>query len=107
MTYPDGDRITYTVERSVNKGKFSFVVSGTTKTEHTISSHTAGIEQYRVKAKDSKGHEGGYVVSPSATVAQNSKPVINGDTSTLEDLGTVKEGFVYRYTAWRTWMRMQ
>ncbi|NBI17024.1 hypothetical protein D1841_03670 [Neglecta sp. X4] len=94
---PDGDKVSYTLERSVNGGKFSLLIGGSTKTEYSISSHTAGKAQYRVKAKDSNGSESGYTVSPSVTVVQNNKPVINGDTATSEDFGTMSEGFVYRY----------
>lgn len=95
---PDGDRVTYTIERSVNRGKFSLMASGTTRTEYNVSSHTAGTVQFRVKARDNKSNESAYVVSPLVTVVQNNKPVINGDTAASDDLGTVKEGFVYRYT---------
>lgn len=95
---PDGDRVTYTLERSVNRGKFSLMVSGTTRTEYSASSNAAGTVQYRVKARDSKGSESGYAVSPLVTVVQNNKPLVNGDSSTVEDLGTFKEGFVYHYT---------
>lgn len=95
---PDGDKVTYTLERSVNGGKFTSLTSGGTKTEYSISSHTAGKEQYRVKARDNKSGESKYVVSPSVTIVQNNKPLINGTGSSVEDLGTFKEGFVYRYT---------
>ena len=98
VTDPDGDKVTYTLERSVNKGKFSFIVSGTTKTEYTAGTNAAGTVQFRVKARDSKGNESGYTFSPMVTVVQNNKPLINGDTAVSEDLGTFKEGFVYRYT---------
>lgn len=95
---PDGDRVTYTIERSVNRGKFSLLASGTTRTEYSVGSNAAGTVQFRVKARDNKSSESAYVVSPLVTVVQNNKPLINGDTAATDDLGTVKEGFVYRYT---------
>ena len=95
---PDGDKVTYTLERSVNGANFRLVVSGTTKTEYTVGSHTAGKEQFRIKARDNKYNESGYVYSPLVSVMENNRPVFSGSPATSADLGTVKEGFVYRYT---------
>ena len=98
VTDPDGDKVTYTLERSVNRAKFILMASGTTRTEYSVGSSTAGTVQFRVKARDSKGNESGYTFSPLVTVVKNNKPLINGTGSSVEDLGTFKEGFVYRYT---------
>lgn len=68
VTDLDGDKVTYTLERSVNKGKFIFIVSGATKTEYTAGSNAAGTVQFRVKARDGKGNESGYTLSPMVTM---------------------------------------
>lgn len=98
VTDPDGDKVTYTIERSVNRAKFILMASGTTRTEYSVGSSTAGTVQFRVKARDNNGNESGYTFSPLVTVVKNNKPMINGSTAVSENLGTVKEGFVYRYT---------
>lgn len=94
-TDPDGDSITYILERRYNSGSYTQVTNtaGLTFTE-TVSAAWNTI-QYRVKARDSFGNESAYVTSGTVAVIHNQPPVISGNNG---DLGVKNGDFAYNYT---------
>lgn len=93
---PDGDALTYSLERQYNGGAWSAVHSG------AGLSFTDGITKgwqtvrYRVRAKDVHGAFGPYTTSDTREVDNNTAPAITCALS--GDLGAKTEGFTVPYT---------
>lgn len=93
---PDGDAVSYELERQYNGGGWSNVYSGsaTTFTDTGITGSMNTVA-YRVRAKDSKAAYSAYTTSPTRTVTHNVDPTISG---TNQNLGTVTSPPSYQYS---------
>lgn len=94
-TDPDGDAITYVLERSVNNGSYTKVTETAARTFTEVVSTSWNTIKYRVKARDTYGNESAYVTSSAVPVIHNQPPVISGQNA---DLGTKSGDFSYKYT---------
>lgn len=94
-TDPDGDAITYIVERSANSGSYTQVTTTAGLTFAETVSTSWNALRYRVKARDSFGNESAYITSGTAAVIHNQPPAISGQNA---DLGIKGEGFTHKYT---------
>ena len=94
-TDPDGDAITYVLERSANGGSYTQVQASAARTFAEMVSTSWNTLRYRVKARDSFGLESAYITSGTAAVIHNQPPAISGSNA---DLGTKQEGFTYSYS---------
>lgn len=92
---PDGDAITYVLERSVNNGSYTKVTETAARTFTEVVSTSWNTIKYRVKARDTYGNESAYVTSSAVPVIHNQPPVISGQNA---DLGTKSGDFSYKYT---------
>lgn len=98
-TDPDGDAITYVLERKVNRGSYTVVA----QTQNLNYTDTVGDNwqyvQYRVKAVDSHGLSSStYKESAERTVNQNHVPSISCQYSNNQDLGVKTELFYFTYS---------
>ena len=93
---PDGDAVSYELERQYNGGGWSNVYSGsaTTFTDTGITGSMNTVA-YRVRAKDSKAAYSAYTTSPTRTVTHNVDPTISGAN---QNLGVVSTPPSYQYT---------
>lgn len=92
---PDGDAITYKLERSFNNGSWAQVAS-TAGTSFTEAVSTAwNTLQYRVKSVDSFGNQSAYIASDTRAVIHNVPPAISGVNG---DLGEKTDDFSFPYT---------
>lgn len=94
-TDPDGDAITYILERSANGGSYTQVQASAARTFAEMVSTSWNTLRYRVKARDSFGLESAYITSGTAAVIHNQPPAISGSNA---NLGTKEEGFTYSYS---------
>lgn len=94
-TDPDGDAITYVVERSYNSGAYTQVQSSAARTFTETVSTAWNTLRYRVKARDTYANESAYIYTDTIAVIHNQPPVISGSNA---NLGTKQEGFSYSYT---------
>ena len=94
-TDPDGDAITYILERSANNGSYTQVTTTAGRSFSEMVSTSWNTLRYRVKARDSFGNESAYITSGTAAVIHNQPPAISGQNA---DLGTKAEGFTHKYT---------
>ena len=94
-TDPDGDAITYVLERSVNNGSYTKATETAARTFTEVVSTSWNTIKYRVKARDTYGNESAYVTSSAVPVIHNQPPVISGQNA---DLGTKSGDFSYKYT---------
>ena len=94
-TDPDGDEITYVLERSYNNGSYAQVAATAGRSFTEVVSTSWNTVRYRVKARDSFGNESAYITSSEAAVIHNQPPAISGQNA---DLGTKREGFSHAYT---------
>lgn len=94
-TDPEGDSITYYLERSVNSASYTQVTStaGLTYTESNVSKEWNTL-QYRVRAYDGTDYSS-YITSGTIAVVHNRPPVLTGEDS---DLGEKSINVSYRYT---------
>ena len=98
VTDPDGDAITYYVERATNGGSFAqaFTTEKTSITDYMVSSWRTVT--YRVCAVDSNGARSGYVTSATVTILTNYQPTITVENAPDNmDYGTVTEPFDIQY----------
>ena len=97
-TDPDGDTITYVLERKVNSGSFTVVAQRTTLNyTDTVGSSWTTV-QYRVKAVDSHGASSRYKTSAQRTVNQNRVPTITCQYADGTDLGVKSEIFSFTFS---------
>ena len=94
-TDPDGDAITYILERSYNGGSYTQVQASAARSFSEMVSTSWNTLRYRVKARDAFGLESAYITSSTAAVIHNQPPAISGQNA---DLGTKREGFTHKYT---------
>ena len=94
-TDPDGDAITYILERSYNNGSYTQVQASAARSFSEMVSTSWNTLRYRVKARDAFGLESAYITSNTSAVIHNQPPVISGQNA---DLGTKAAGFTYKYT---------
>lgn len=94
-TDPDGDAITYVLERSYNGGSYTQVQASAARSFSEMVSTSWNTLRYRVKARDAFGAESAYITSGTAAVIHNQPPAISGQNA---DLGTKREGFTHKYT---------
>lgn len=94
-TDPEGDQITYYLERSVNSASYTQVTStaGLTYTESNVSKEWNTL-QYRVRAYDGTDYSS-YITSGTIAVVHNRPPVLSGEDG---DLGEKSINVSYRYT---------
>ena len=95
VTDPDGNPVTYQLERSINGGEFATIYSGTNPLYTTVVDYGSTSVQFRLKAIDSLGASSGYITSTSRTVINNTAPVIDGTDGSL---GTKMNPFKQTYT---------
>ena len=93
---PDGDGVTYELERQHNGGGWSNIYSGAAA-KYTDNGVTGSMNSvaYRVRAKDSKAAYSAYTTSPTRTVTHNVDPTISG---TDQNLGSITSPPSYQYT---------
>ena len=94
-TDPDGDSISYRLERSVNGGSWTQIYSGANTTYTDTITPAMNTLQYRVKTVDSYNSESNYTTSPTRAVIHNLPPAISGVDG---DLGVKNDAFNYQYT---------
>lgn len=94
-TDPEGDAITYILERATNNGSYTQVAATAARAFEENVSTSWNTVKYRVKARDSVGNESAYITSSPSAVIHNQPPTISGQNA---DLGTKREGFSYAYT---------
>lgn len=97
-TDPDGDAVSYELQRQVNGGSFTVVgtTAGLNYTDTIGSDWTTVV--YRVRAKDAKGAYSGFRTAPSRTVTQNRTPTIQCEYQNDQDLGIKSETFSFTYS---------
>lgn len=92
---PEGNAITYELERSKNGEGWTQIYSGSdTSFSDTISTEMNQV-QYRVRALDSYGESSETTTSETRTVIHNKPPSISGNDG---DLGVKTDCFEYKYT---------
>jgi hypothetical protein len=94
-TDPDGNAITYILERQYNGGSWAQVASTSGRTFSEAVPATWNSIRYRVKAQDSLGLASAYTTSSIVTVIHNQPPVISGQDG---DLGVQTSDFGYKYS---------
>ncbi len=94
-TDPDGDAITYVLERSYNGGSYTQVQASAARSFTEMVSTSWNTLRYRVKARDAFGLESAYITSGTAAVIHNQPPAISGQNA---DLGTKAAGFTHKYS---------
>lgn len=94
-TDPDGDPITYKLERSYNGGAYTQIYSGTNRTFDDTITTAMNTVRWRVKATDTFSNESGYTTTTTITVIHNQPPNISGSDG---NLGVKSAAFAYAYT---------
>ena len=94
-TDPEGDAITYILERATNNGSYAQVAATAARTFEENVPTSWNTVKYRVKARDSVGNESAYITSSASAAIHNQPPTISGQNA---DLGVKREGFSYAYT---------
>lgn len=92
---PDGDTVSYELERSKNGGSFTQIYSGANM--NYTDNITADMDtlQYRVRAVNTSNSASSYATSAVITVLSAQPPNISGVD---ENLGSMTSGFSYGYT---------
>ena len=93
-TDPQGQALTYILQRSFNSTAFVDVWSGTSLSAAIFTPLGAATLAFRVLARNTTGLESAWQTSPTHTVITNSPPVISGVDG---DLGAQAEAFVQGY----------
>ena len=97
-TDPDGDAMTYALERQVDGGDWAQVYKGA-DTSYT-DNITRGWQSvnYRVRSYDAYNATSGYTTGTAQPVNNNRAPAVSCDTASGSDLGTKDAGFSIPYS---------
>ena len=93
-TDPDGNAVTYQLERSIDGGAFTTIYTGANLSYSNIVPFGTKNVQFRVKAIDSLGASSVYITT-STSVINNNAPTISGSDGSL---GTKNVAFSHTYT---------
>lgn len=99
VTDPNGDSVTYQVQRKVDNGNWTTIKSSTASTNYTdtIGANWSTVA-YRVRAKDADGAYSGYTESQTRTISSNHAPTISCQYSDNENLGIKATKFSFTYS---------
>lgn len=98
-TDPDGDSVTYALERQIDGGDWAQIYTGTGLSySDTITRGWTSVA-YRVKAIDSRSASSPYATSPTRTVNNNLAPTVLCSQTSGTDLGLKNSGFSVDYGA--------
>ena len=97
-TDPDGDAVTYTLERQVDGGDWAQIYTGSALSYTDTVTRGWTSVAYRVKAVDSRSASGPYATSPTRTVNNNLAPTVTCSQASGTNLGTKNTGFSIDYS---------
>lgn len=97
-TDPDGDAVTYALERQVDGGDWTQIYTGSALSYTDTVTRGWTSVAYRVKAVDSRSASGPYATSPTRTVNNNLAPTVTCSQASGTDLGTKNTGFSVDYS---------
>lgn len=98
-TDPDGDAVTYALERQVDGGDWAQIYTGGNLSFTDPITRGWVSVAYRVKAIDSHSASGAYATSATRTVNNNLAPTVICSQTSGTDLGTKNVGFSVDYGA--------
>lgn len=97
-TDPDGDAVTYTLERQVDGGDWAQIYTGSALSYTDTVTRGWTSVAYRVKAVDNRSASGPYATSPTRTVNNNLAPTVTCSQASGTNLGTKNTGFSIDYS---------
>lgn len=97
-TDPDGDAMTYALERQVDGGDWAQIYTGPNLSFTDPITRGWTSVAYRVKAIDSRSASGPYATSPTRTVNNNLAPTVTCSQTSGTDLGLKNTGFSVDYS---------
>ena len=97
-TDPDGDAMTYALERQVDGGDWAQIYTGPNLSFTDPITRGWTSLAYRVKAIDSRSASGPYATSPTRTVNNNLAPTVTCSQASGTNLGTKNTGFSIDYS---------
>lgn len=97
-TDPDGDAVTYALERQIDGGDWAQIYTGSALSYTDTVTRGWTSVAYRVKAIDSHSASGPYATSPTRTVNNNIAPTVTCSQPSGTDLGTKNSGFSIDYS---------
>lgn len=92
-TDPDGDAVTYALERQIDGGDWAQIYTGSNLSFTDPITRGWTSVAYRVKAIDSRSASGPYATSPTRTVNNNLAPTVVCSQTSGTDLGLKNTGF--------------
>lgn len=97
-TDPDGDAVTYALERQIDGGDWAQIYTGSNLSFTDPITRGWTSVAYRVKAIDSRSASGPYATSPTRTVNNNLAPTVTCSQASGTNLGTKNTGFSIDYS---------
>lgn len=97
-TDPDGDAVTYALERQVDGGDWTQIYTGAALSYTDTVTRGWTSVAYRVKAIDSRSASGPYATSQTRTVNNNLAPTVTCSQASGTNLGTKNAGFSIDYS---------
>lgn len=97
-TDPDGDAVTYALERQIDGGDWAQIYTGSNLSFTDPITRGWTSVAYRVKAIDSHSTSGPYATSPTRTVNNNLAPSVICSQTSGTDLGLKNTGFSVDYS---------
>ena len=97
-TDPDGDAVTYALERQIDGGDWAQIYTGSNLSFTDPITRGWTSVAYRVKAIDSRSASGPYATSPTRTVNNNLAPTVTCSQASGTNLGTKNAGFSIDYS---------
>ena len=97
-TDPDGDAMTYALERQVDGGDWAQIYTGSNLSFTDPITRGWTSVAFRVKAIDSRSASGPYATSPTRTVNNNLAPTVTCSQTSGTDLGLKNTGFSVDYS---------
>ena len=97
-TDPDGDAMTYALERQIDGGDWAQIYTGSNLSFTDPITRGWTSVAYRVKAIDSRSASGPYATSPTRTVNNNLAPTVVCSQTSGTDLGLKNTGFSVDYS---------